>query len=218
MVNRESLEQWIENLFNHQEHEGDWRYSLDVDEPEFAQELILECIIVTFNDFKQYLSRFNDWQLALGLEYIFNNGYSNFVFTFKDISLPINLRLKAIRSIKYLFRDCFDLRCHQSLGHLSELGGHLNYLCYMLWDISPLTYWVDDHDSIKLYEAVSEVMEYSLYLSNIACIESGLHGLGHIVSYYQPAVGIIESFIECRPDLDKRLVQYAKQAKTGCIL
>ena len=60
-------------------------------------------------------------------------------------------------------------------------------------------------------------MQYSLTLDNIACIESGLHGLGHLGLYYPPAWQLVGQFLEQATVTDARLLQYAASAQTGCV-
>ena len=61
-------------------------------------------------------------------------------------------------------------------------------------------------------------MQKSLQLRNVACIESGLHGLGHMV-FENPKVAqpIIEDFLRKRKDLPEGLLNYARAAQTGMI-
>ena len=88
----------------------------------------------------------------------------------------------------------------------------------MLWDTTPLTYCEQTPEKKEIYAAVAEVMEYSLSLDNIACIESGLHGLGHLELYYDEAPKIVRKFIESQKVRDERLIAYAEQAEQGNVL
>ncbi|WP_444926888.1 hypothetical protein ACJJI4_02130 [Microbulbifer sp. TRSA002] len=87
----------------------------------------------------------------------------------------------------------------------------------MLWDTTPLSYCEELPDSDALYSAVAEVMEYALSLDNLACIESGLHGLGHLELYYKDAQKIVEKFIKDARVKNSRLLEYAINAECGCI-
>jgi len=61
-------------------------------------------------------------------------------------------------------------------------------------------------------------MEAALYLPNDACVESGLHGLGH--RFHQDkarAPEIIDKFLSKTKSLRPELRQYALNAKTGRI-
>ena len=56
-----------------------------------------------------------------------------------------------------------------------------------------------------------------MYLQNLACIESGLHGLGHLAHQYPEIVEpIIETFLQTQ-NLNPVLIDYAQHAKTGMI-
>jgi hypothetical protein len=164
------------------------------------------------------LAGFSDWQLGLGIDYIFNNTCSDLSFFLRDGPSSIEDRVAAIRALKVFFERCLNVRCEKSLGHLSQAGNKLNYFCYMVWDITPLTYCEESGNKNEIYAAVAEVMEFSLTLDNIACIEGGLHGLGHLEPYYERAPEIVRKFIHCSGCKDQRLIEYAKAAEHGNVL
>jgi hypothetical protein len=65
---------------------------------------------------------------------------------------------------------------------------------------------------------VLEVLGYALTLRNAACVESALHGLGHLQGYRRGDVTpMIEDFIRRNPDLRPELLKYAEHAAAGCI-
>ncbi len=69
------------------------------------------------------------------------------------------------------------------------------------------------------YQAVAFVMEQCLGLRNPACVESGLHGLGHMATFLPGiACPIIDRYIHGARDKHSALVQYARAARTGMIL
>jgi hypothetical protein len=75
--------------------------------------------------------------------------------------------------------------------------------------------WYFDLD---LGPAVLEVLGYALTLRNAACVESALHGLGHLQGYRRGDVTpMIEDFIRRNPDLRPELLKYAEHAAAGCI-
>lgn len=76
-----------------------------------------------------------------------------------------------------------------------------------------------DAETRYYYRAIASVMESCLYLDNPACIESGLHGLGHLATFQSDiAVPIVDRFLKKAKNQDKRLLDYAKSARTGMIL
>ena len=61
-------------------------------------------------------------------------------------------------------------------------------------------------------------MQQCLNLSNPACVESGLHGLGHLVfDLPDLTIPIIDKYLEDHQGLNNALVNYAKAARTGMI-
>ncbi len=76
-----------------------------------------------------------------------------------------------------------------------------------------------DAETRGYYEAIADVMHNCLGLGNPACVESGLHGLGH-TAFFLPdiAVPIIDAYLKNKKNRNKDLVNYAKGARTGMIL
>ncbi|MBX2874836.1 MAG: hypothetical protein KTR30_22120 [Saprospiraceae bacterium] len=213
-----SYTSFLKFLFEHQESTEDWRFELYLEEPQISKRELVKYLIRMFENYESDVAHYSDWQIAKGLEYIFNNTFSDWVFALREGPAPLEDRIMAIQGLKTIFSQCFEKRCAPSLGHYSEEGNPLNFICYMLWDISPLAYCEDIQDKEALYQAVTEVMEYSLQLNNKACVESGLHGLGHLVMFYPRASRMIERNIRRFRRIDPRLRSYAKNAMTGCIL
>lgn len=106
------------------------------------------------------------------------------------------------------------------LGHLDEPGaGPLNQICYMLWDTTPLGYWEGSSEKETFYPVVLAVLGYALRSRNIACVESALHGLGHLRLHRERDVTpMIDEFIRSSPKLRPELRRYAENAAAGCIL
>lgn len=77
-----------------------------------------------------------------------------------------------------------------------------------------------DADIASYYQAIVSVMERSLYLNNPACVESGLHGLGELVTF-QPKLAqpVIDRFLQkAGRKHSAQLINYAHAAYTGMIL
>jgi hypothetical protein len=167
------------------------------------------------------LAPYSDDQVALGLEFIFNNSCSNLACDFKSAEVPFQRREQALRDIFVLFRDVFNPRCavRASAGAQGP-SPKINAICYMFWDVCPLStfFGAVDHQSTACYKAIASVMERCLSLDNPACVESGLHGLGHM-AFFLPdiAVPIIDRYLKRKNNENTALVQYAKAARTGMI-
>jgi hypothetical protein len=167
------------------------------------------------------LLRFSDSQLGHGLSPLTDSGRSDVVRSVRDGQHSLERKLGALRSIKCLYQHCLTPRAPQVLGHLSEPADckPLAYFCYMFWDASPLDYWPDSTIGPMVYPVVAEVMETALHSPNCAVIESGLHGLGHMVYKYAGATQIIDQFISQRQSTVRpELMAYARAARTGGIL
>lgn len=76
-----------------------------------------------------------------------------------------------------------------------------------------------DTETRGYYEAISYVMQQCLDLDNPACVESGLHGLGHMATFLPDiAVPIIDTYLENGKNRSQALMDYAAGARTGMIL
>jgi len=211
---------WLRALFDHDEARGDWRFDLD-----WARERATEntdadnAAFVTrlLTHIPRDLAAYSDWQIALGISAIFDTGCTDCALALREGIVPIAQRVEAIHAINHLYADCYAPRCAPVLGHLSETGNPLNMFCYMIWDITPLSYCEGIPHRGALYEALTDVMAYALTLPNVACMENGLHGLGHMVAYYPPASEPIRRFIQQAGDRDPRLIAYGRAAARGCI-
>ena len=69
-----------------------------------------------------------------------------------------------------------------------------------------------------MVSAVLDVMTNGIYMENDNCIVSEIHGLGHWVVDEAQAVQILQQWL-CQPTTQNtNVIDYAKQATTGCIL
>lgn len=123
--------------------------------------------------------------------------------------------LAAIESIYDLYSEFLRHACRSTLAHESRLT-ELESFTYMLWDVSPLS-------SLAMMKSpdgswpLLRVLERVLYLPHNGCIESALHGLGHMVHYRGDQVipTIIDRFVAATPGLHPHLKQYASAARVG---
>lgn len=210
----DKYQEFIKYLFDRQESKGDWRFDFELVEPKLTGDEVVDFVKCMLENYERDLINYSDWQLGLGIEYIFNHFQSDFSYFLRDGPSSVEKRVEAIHALKVFFEKCLNVRCKEALGHLSEPGNRLNYLCYMFWDITPLTYCEnikETKEKNEIYFAVAEVMEFSLSLNNIACIESGLHGLKDLGLDYKEASHILKSFIKNNDKVDKRLIEYAKK-------
>jgi hypothetical protein len=210
---------WIEFVFERPETPNGWYFDLEIEpfEAEASPQLIIELVTQTFLQAEKDLGRFSNSQVAAGLNYVFNNSCSNLVFELKAQSLPLANRLKFLESIESLYQHCYRKRCVEALGHRNEgISDPLNLSCYMLWDVTPLMYWEDDPQRKALYSGVVLLLERCLNIPHEACIESALHGLGHVHSYAPEEVEeAIDGWLRRSSQHRNELIQYAKAARVG---
>jgi hypothetical protein len=191
--------------------------------PEFiaTDDEIVDLFAYTMRTAGTGLKRFSDSQVGVGLDNLLNNHFSDVANTVRDGATTNDKKIAALKSLKVLYRDCLAPRAAPVLGHLSEKAPcrPLNGICYMLWDVTPLSYWPDPERGAIMYPVIVEVMESALYSENAAVVESGLHGLGHLVYKFKgPAVAAIDRFLEKRRgQVREELVTYARAARTGMI-
>lgn len=201
-------EQWIRFLFDRAETEN----PLNWEPSEFpATDEQKVCLAgQTFLKSGSDLAQYTDSQVCNGLRYIFDTGLSDISALICQKGVAEDLRINSVLAIKDLYRDCFFKRCTRTLSYIDEPGSSpLNSVCYMLWDISPLTRWKD---------IVIDVMEEALYLPHDACIESGLHGLGHRYNHDKIRVTeTIDRFLSKTSGLRPELKIYANHARTGYV-
>lgn len=211
--------EWLTHVFDHEVTDPQWFF--DIYAPDFSasDREITELFTHTMQNCGQDLRRFSDAQVDQGLNYIFSNSCSNFVFSILDGDFAFELKLEAIRSIETLYTDCFASRCTPVLSHHNELVcSPLNHMCYMLWDVTPLNYWEGRTRKAEAYAAVVDVLEATLRSNNIACLEGALHGLGHTYSHVPERIGpLVERFVSENSRLPPELLSYARNAAVGYV-
>ena len=178
---------------------------------------LVELIELTCRRSGADLIKYTDAQVAMGLDYIFNPSCSDTAFSLRSESVPVSQRLSAIQSIGTLYTDCFARRCTTAGGPTGEkVGTDLNDICYMLWDVTPIVCVGDTLDSSVYLSASLTVLQNALGLHNAACIESALHGLGHLHAFAPLEVErIIDEFLRRSSDLSLSLLRYATAARDG---
>ncbi|MBP6986315.1 MAG: hypothetical protein KBB83_07005 [Alphaproteobacteria bacterium] len=200
--------EFIRLVFDHQPPEGstetgwytDSDYPLDFPlyDGQHVDELV-DLYHYLFLNCEKDLAEFSDIQVALGIQILFNQYYSNLIFDFME-SKDERKKVSAILSMKNLYKHVFEKRC------VPDEQSAINHICFMLWDVSPL-------DKNK---ATLQVMEYALYSSNKQCILSGLHGLGHVLDYKKEREDIIDKFLRIKGlYLPRDIIYYAGAARGG---
>jgi hypothetical protein len=210
-------QEWLQFVFDRPAIPNAWNLGFDVPTPEADDAEICELVAHTLENCGRDLDSYSQDQIGHGLNYIFSNSCSDLVFSLMDDAVPMPLRLRVIASIKDLYRDCITPKCLPELGHIAKQGTNmLNYVCYMLWDISPLSWWENRPNRPIFYGAIVDVLEDALTSPNPACVESALHGLGHIhSSYIERVEEVIAAYLRRNVFVHPQLKIYAEWASTG---
>jgi hypothetical protein len=200
----------IEFAFNRVSDVNSWGWDVNLEPTSSPEELAaaVRHLCVNAGD---NLKPYNNLQVAGGLTYIFNSSFSNYGSDLVHGEMLPELRSSVFQSLNVLFAECFALRCDPVLSNGKSKGSYnpLNSVCYMFWDTS--------HLSMGGIDALN-VMENSLYQNNVACIESGLHGLGH--EAYKNKIFVeaaIDKFSASSCITDENLLTYAIAARSGSI-
>jgi hypothetical protein len=211
---------WLKHIFDHEVNVKTPEWYFDDDAPNFSAppEEIAKLIGQTFSRAGRDLINYTDSQVNQGLSYLVNPACSDFHFALKSAEVMLETRLRAIGNIFNLYSDCFAKRCTESLSHLDEEASDLNPICYMFWDVCPLTYLADVPDKGEIEDCVFSVLEKTLNISHLACREAALHGLSEMsYSRLGSVHGIIDEFLK-DATLDSRIRTYAQNAREGAVL
>lgn len=198
-------------------------HSLDWDFPALGIELA-RCFVHCMRNARAELSGCSDADLAFGLRALLMGDLGATADNMTCVSVRGELRLSMIDAIGALYRDVLGPRARPVLGHLGEGDGRpLDYVVYMLWDDSPAGKLIGVEREPGRGSALVEVLSQALSAEpgNPACIESILHGLGHMAAAH-PAhrariVAAIERFLATRPMPRPELKTYAEAAMKGLI-
>ncbi|MGB7192763.1 MAG: hypothetical protein WBD81_04835 [Collimonas pratensis] len=212
-------QEWLQHVFERPLTPNGWYF--DLEDVEFKAEHADITLLVahTLENCGRDFDNYSLSQLSFGLRYIFNNSCSDVIFSLMDDAVPLPLRLRVIASVKILYRDCFTPKCAPVLGHVDEPGANpLNGICYMLWDDSPLAWWENRPHRPVFYDALADVLGEVLGSSNPACVESALHGLGHMLpNYIERVTEVITGYQRRNIFLSPQIKAYAQRASTGNI-
>lgn len=126
------------------------------------------------------LNSYSDSQIEQGIQFMNSAAISD---CHRLLCLPTaNLidRVEVIESFKIFFEKIYLIKCTNVSTFLGDAEiNPLNNSCFMWWDISPL---IASNEN-EIIDACLRVMRDCLYMPNLACQESALHGLGHLRDY-----------------------------------
>lgn len=213
---------WVRYVFDHRVTDPAWHFTLDAawwNETQ-APKTTIAYLTRCFEHIVDITAPYSDAQINQGLWFLCNSACSSHMFALTNESVPWTERQRCIQAMYTVYADLFEPRCARVLSHLDEPGVNpLNSICYMWWDVLPI-FGEPDVPTRRAFDAeVLEVMARTLALSNDACREGALHGLGHWQTYYPEQVhATIDTFLANTPDLRPELRSYAQSAQDGCVL
>jgi hypothetical protein len=219
-----TFEGWLSYLFDHpvEDQKQEWYWDIDRDWWDEAADpaQTIHFLTQAFENSAVVFQPYSDAELNQGLWFLASNSCSNHMFALMDERLPWSARQRCIHSFHQLYEGCFARRCSPHLSHLDERGASpLNLVCYMWWDIIPISGKPDDPARKEFDQDILRVMEWTLQLDSVPCRESALHGLGHWQHAYPERVGeIIDNFSMSHRELPDKLQAYMMNAYTGYVL
>jgi hypothetical protein len=160
--------------------------------------------------------RYSRDQIGIGLQLIYSNSCSNICFCYLQAGDDAR-RVQGIRHLDRLYQNYFDRYCLAPVGSIGNdhLDGGIAFLCYTLWDIFVL---YPGNASKAMTAAALDVMANGIQMKNDNCIVSAIHGLGHCATDDSRALQILQQWLRKPTTQNAKVLDYAKQATTGCIL
>ncbi len=122
-------------------------------------------------------------------------------------AISIGAKEKLVSSMYYLYRDLFS---REPLGDA----------CEMFWDgiayeINPMRRvdTINNTEHRRIQNAMFETLTKILKLDERHCQFAALHGLNHV--FHPDTDAVIKRFVQSRPDLTDREVEYATACANG---
>jgi hypothetical protein len=216
-----TFEEWLKWAFDHPAPAKDgkeWYWDVpDVDEGgrwlDRPPVQALTFATKLFENPLAYLSCYSDAQIGEGIWFIVFRTCSKHFDGLVDPSVDLGLRTRCIRSLENLSRELFAPRC--SDNGVWYATDPLDQICYMLWDLV-----VSDTSNIdpEIDKVFLDTLARILAIPCIACQQSALHGLGHLVRYTKLGADVIQQFLDDHPNLREDLRKYAQKALVGAVL
>jgi hypothetical protein len=171
-----------------------------------------------------HLSPYSDAQIDQGLWFIVGTTNSKHFEWIIDGRVDLGLRKRCIRSIENLSRALLAPRCSDEVIHGTR---PLDSICYMLWDlvIKDAYHLGNNSDAARsevrdpeIDKEFARTLARIIAIPSIACQQSALHGLGHLVHHTQLGCDIVQQYLDEHPNLRSDLREYALKAMAGEVL
>jgi hypothetical protein len=225
-----TFEEWVKWAFDHPvtAEAGDewWTNLSDKDEGggwlDRPPEQALTFATKLFENPLAYLSSYSDAQIGEGIWFIVFRVCSKHFDGLVDSSVDFGLRTRCVRSLESVSRDLFAMRCSDDV-RLNDTNP-LDQTCYMLWHLVVRDANSAEHDpdgSFRIFrnpeidKAFLDTLARILAMPSIACQQSALHGLGHLVEDAKLGSNVIQKYLDDHPNLRDDLRKYAQAALVG---
>jgi hypothetical protein len=228
-----TFEEWLKWAFDHPVPAKDakewWWYHLpDADEGgswlDRPPERALTFATKLFENPLAYLSCYSDAQIGEGIWFIVYRACSKHFEGLMDRNIDLGLRTRCIRSLENVSRDLFAPRCTDDVRRNDT--NSLDQTCYMLWDLvvrdAETFEWSPDRPyrtsrDPEIDKEFLDTLALILAMPNIACQQSALHGLGHLVRDAKLGENVVQQYLDTHPNLRDDLRKYAQRALTGAV-
>jgi hypothetical protein len=226
-----TFDQWLKWAFEHPgetEWNDKWSHTSYTWESgrwlEQSPTVGLEFVTTLFENPLEYLSNYSDSQINEGLFFIVSTARSDHFYCLVEGDVDIALRRRCIRSIEVLTRELFAPRCSDNVWIYTK---PLNHICDLLWDL--VVYCINSTDlnsdgalwgvrNPEIDEEVLATLSRILAMPSVACQQSALHGLGHLVDFAGLGSSVIQQYLNNNPDLRGDLREYAQNALVGRVM
>ncbi|MBI5094959.1 MAG: hypothetical protein HZB26_21305 [Candidatus Hydrogenedentes bacterium] len=219
-----SFEDWVTYVFDHPILELAWWWQnsesgyLQLWDPLRKPVRTLRHLTDLFTEPGFLIDRFSRAQIDQGLNFIVSNACSDHMAVFTDTTIPWPDRRAGFDAMIPLYAKLMAPVYGNDSGRTIANPGHsnhLNYACYMWWDIVPFYGGMEHCDRDRINNAVLHVFGEVLRMDAEACLESVLHGLGHWQMYVPERTEPIAQKFLTRTDISLELRKYAEQALVG---
>ena len=155
-------------------------------------------------------------QIGIGLNLIYSNSCSDLPYCYVEAG-DEQRRLAGITNLIHLYHNFFARYCAQTVNSIGndQNDGRMGFICYMFWDEFVL---YPGNATAKMVDATLQMMDAAIYSDNENCIVSVIHGLGHWVPDTAAAAEILRNWLRKPSTENTQIIDYARQATTGCIL
>lgn len=214
-----TIEGWVAAVFNHPVSEPEWYWESGFDE-RWAALGLSDSVTVEYMTRlflrPDCLKTYSLEQVSQGIWFLIGESspaQSAHVLLKPDT--PLKKRTECVDTMTNFFRAFVAPVAH---GAADERKNPFHIACYMWWDIFP-TYGGPNAGEPALHGACLDAMMAILTIPSELCQLSALHGLNHWHRHHAEKVeAIVDTFLRKESAATRRIVEYARMARSGCAL